>query len=214
MDAQVENLRRKFIYFAMMICCCYWSTVLQGNLRTGGEPKEKLFLLCDDDPLLQTDASPSNKLMDRSTTQGETVVTLQWWSVAATGAESFKQIDGQVENRRTKCFYFRMMICCCKQMWVLQGHLGTGRQPKEKIFILWADDLLLKIDASPSKKLIDRSRTEGDPVSTLRWWTVSANRAESLSKLNEFSITKRIPHCDDLLVVIDLCPLFTDGNRL
>ena len=78
---QVDNLRRFCFYFAMMICCCWWISILQGHLGTGGEPKEKLFLLCDDDPLLQTDASPSNKFMDRSRTEGETDSTLGWWSV-------------------------------------------------------------------------------------------------------------------------------------
>ena len=36
-----------------------------------------MFLLCDDDPLLQTDLSPSKKLMDRWRTEGEIVSTLR-----------------------------------------------------------------------------------------------------------------------------------------
>ena len=40
------------------------------------ELKEKMFLLGVDNLLLQTDVSPSNKLMDRSRTEGETVFTL------------------------------------------------------------------------------------------------------------------------------------------
>ena len=51
--------------------------ILQGNPWTGGEPKQTLFVLCDDDLLLQTDVSPLKKLMDMSRTEGETVSTLQ-----------------------------------------------------------------------------------------------------------------------------------------
>ena len=50
--------------------------VLQGHLGTDQEHKEKIFLLCDDDPLLQTDVSPSGKLMDRWRTEGEIISTL------------------------------------------------------------------------------------------------------------------------------------------
>ena len=124
-DGQVENQRRKCFYFAMMIRSCWWISLLQGHLRTGGELKEKVLLLCDDELLLQTDASPSNKLMDRSRTQGENLSTFRWWSVAANRFESFKQIDGQVENERRNCLYFVTLICCCKQMWVLQTNWWT-----------------------------------------------------------------------------------------
>ena len=132
-----------------MNCCCYRSRVLHANWWTGREPKEKMFLLCDDDPLLQTDVSLSNKLMDRwrtkkklfklydddllllmgpypsrtfrdrSTTKGENISTLGSWSVAENTCKSFKEIDGQVENRRRPCFYFEMMNCFCKQNWIL-----------------------------------------------------------------------------------------------
>ena len=118
-DGQVANRRRKSFYFAMMICCCWCISVLQGHLGTSREPKEKMFILCDDDPLLQTDSSPSNKLMDRWRTEGENVSTLRWWSVAADGSPSFKDIDGQVEKRKRKCFYFAMTIYCRWSMCVL-----------------------------------------------------------------------------------------------
>ena len=36
-----------------------------------------MFLLCDDDPLLQTDVSPLNKLMDRWLTEGDTAYILR-----------------------------------------------------------------------------------------------------------------------------------------
>ena len=36
-----------------------------------------MFLLSDDDPLLQTDVSPSKKLMDRLRTKGENLSTLR-----------------------------------------------------------------------------------------------------------------------------------------
>ena len=119
-DGEFENRRRKYFYFAMMICCCYQSRILKRNWWTGREQKEKLSLLSDDDPLLMMDLRPSRKLMDRSRTEGENVSTLRWWFVAADGSPSFKEIDGQVENRRRKCLYFPMMISCCKQMLVLQ----------------------------------------------------------------------------------------------
>ena len=149
---QVENLRRHCFYFAMMICCYRWISVLQRLLGTGGQPKEKMFLLCDDDPLLQTDVRPSNKLMDKSRTEGETVYTLRWWSVAANRCESFKQIYGQVENRRKNCLYFEMMIRCCKQNWVLQGHWVRGRELKEQLFQHCGDEMLVLINVSPLSK--------------------------------------------------------------
>ena len=152
-DGQIKNWKRKCLYFAMMISCCKQMWVLQGNWWTSGEPKEKLFLLCDEDLLLQTDMSPSNKLMDRSISEGENFSTLRWWSVAADGSPSFKEIDGQVENRRRNCFYFKMMNSCCWWISVLQGNLRTGREPKEKLFLLCDDDLLLQTDLSPLSKV-------------------------------------------------------------
>ena len=148
-DGQVENIRRNSFYFAMMKCCLWSMCVLQRNWWTGREHKEKLLLLCDDEMLPLINVRPSKKLMDRWRTEGENVYTLRWWTVAATGAESFKQIDGQVENRRRNCFYFVMMICCCWWISVLQGHLGTGGERKQWLIVLWADDVFLWSDASP-----------------------------------------------------------------
>ena len=143
-----------------MMNCCSWSMcVLSGNWWTGGEPKEELFLLCDDDLLLLMDLRPSRTLRDRSRTEGGTVSTLRWWSVAADGSPSFKDTSGQVENRRRNCFYFAMMICCCWWISVLQGHFGTGREPKEELFLLCDDDLLLQTDVHPSRTFRDRSRS-------------------------------------------------------
>ena len=51
-----------------MICCCWWISVLQRHLATGQEPKEKLFVLCDDDLLLLMDLRPSKTFSDRSRT--------------------------------------------------------------------------------------------------------------------------------------------------
>ena len=129
-DGQIKNRRRKCFYFAMIIRCCKQMGVLQTNWWTGQEQKEKMFLFCDDDLLLQTDVSPSNKLMDRWRMEGENVSTLRWWSVGADGSPSFKEIYGQVENRRRKSFYFAMMICCCWWISVLQGHLRTVQETK------------------------------------------------------------------------------------
>ena len=62
-----------------------------GKMMDRSEPKEKLFLLCDDDLLLKTDVRPLTKWMDRWRREGENVSTLWWWSIAP-----FNQIDGQV----------------------------------------------------------------------------------------------------------------------
>ena len=115
-DGQVENLRRNCSYFVMMIRCWKQMPVLQTNWWTGREQKEKLFLLCDDDLLLLMDLCPSRTFTDRWRTEGETVYTLQWWSVAADGSPSFKDIYGQVENRRSHWFYFGLMICFRNRM--------------------------------------------------------------------------------------------------
>ena len=176
-DGQSKNRRRKCFYFAMMISCCK-QIVLQTNWWTGGEWKEKMFLLCHDEMLPLMDVRPWNKLMDRLGTKGENVSFLRWWSVAANRCDSSKQIDGQVENRRRKCFYFAMMICCCKQMWLLQTNWWTGGERNEKQFLLCDDDLLLLVDLRPSRTFTDRSKTEGDTVCTLRWWSFAANRPE------------------------------------
>ena len=100
----------------MMNCCrCkQMCSPLSKLIDRWSKLKEKLLILCDDDPLLETDASPSNQLMDR-------------WT-----------------NWRRHCFYFAMMICCS---WPQQ---------------------------SPSRKLMDRSRTEEENVSTLRWRSAAA----------------------------------------
>ena len=143
-----------------MMNCCSWSMwVLSGNWWTGQEPKKELFLLCDDQLLLETDVSPSNKLMDRWRTEGEIVCTLRWSTVAADGSPSFKDTSGQVENRRRNCLYFAMMICCCWWISVLQGHFGTGWEPKEELFLLCDDYLLLQTDVRPSRTFRDRSRS-------------------------------------------------------
>ena len=75
--------------------------------------------------------------------EGNTVSTLGWWTVASGRCASFKQIDGQIKNRRRNCLYFAMMICCCWWIFVLQGNWWTGRELKEKMFLLCDDDLLL-----------------------------------------------------------------------
>ena len=133
--------------------------------------------------LLQTDVSPSNKLMGRSRTDRGSVSTLRRWSVAATGAESLKETDGQVANRRRKCFYFAMMIRCCWWISILQGHLGKCQEQKEKLFLLCDDDPLLLMDLRPSRTFTDRSRTEGENFSTLRWWSVAADGSPSFKDI-------------------------------
>ena len=176
-DGQVKNTRRNCFYFAMMICCCWWISVLQGNLGPGRERKEKIFLLCDDELLLLIDVRPLSKLMDRSRTDRGNVSTLRWWSVAADASPSFKQIDGQVENRRRNCLYFAMMICCSWWISVLQEHLRTGRELKEKMFLLCDDDMLLQTDLSPLTKLNEFSITKRSVcfyfVMICWWWSIS-----------------------------------------
>ena len=91
-DGQIKNLMRNCFYFEMMIGSWYCSRVLKRNWWTAGEVKEKPFLLCDDDLLLLPEQSPWRKLMDSWRTEGETLATLRWWSVAADGSPSFKDI--------------------------------------------------------------------------------------------------------------------------
>ena len=122
--------------------------------------------------------------MDSWRTQGENVSTLRWWNVASDRCASFKQIDGQVENTRRKCFYFAMMKCCLWWMSVLQTIWWTGREHQEKMFLLCDDEMFPLMDVRPSNKLMDRSRTEGENVSFLRWWTVAATRAESFRQID------------------------------
>ena len=203
-DGQIENLKKKCLYFAMMISCCKQMPLLQTNWWTGGEAKEKIFLLCDDEMLPLIDVRLSKKLMDTLGTLGENLSTLRWWSVAADGSPSFKGIYGQVENQRRKCFYFAMMIRCCWWISVLQGDLRTGREPKEKIFILCDDDLLLLIDVRPLRKLMDRSRTDRGNVFTFRWWSVHADRCECFREIDG-QIKNRRTHCLYFAMMIRCC---------
>ena len=143
-----------------------------------------MFLLCVNYLLPQLDRSHSRKWRDKCRAKRNTVSTLRWLTVAADWCESFKEIHGQVKNWRRNCFYFAMMICCCWWISVLQGHLGTGQEPKEKLFLLCDDEMLPLIDVRPSNKLMDRSRTEGDTVSTLRWWSVAADRCASFKQID------------------------------
>ena len=173
------------VRFSFTIIICWWKDlqILKGNGGIDPEENETLFLHWDDDLLPLMDLHPLSKLMDRSRTEGENLSTLQWWSVAATWAEFFKEIDGQVENRRRNCFYFAMMIRCCWWICVLQGHFGTGGEPKEKLFVLCDDDPLPLMDLRPSRTFRDRSRTEGETVCTLRWWSVAADGSPSFKDI-------------------------------
>ena len=194
--------------------CWKQMRALKGNGDRSTTKRNTLFLLSDDDQLPVIDIHPFSKLIDMWKTEGETVSTLRWWSMAANRCESFKQIDGQVKNRRRKCFYLRwwnvasdrcasfkqidgevenrrrnclyfaMMICCCWWISVLQRHLGTGGEPKEKLFVLSDDDVLLLMDLRPSKTFTDRWRTEGETVSTLQWWTVATDRCASFKEFD------------------------------
>ena len=143
-----------------------------------------MFLLCVNYLLPQLDGSPSTKWRDKSRTKRNTVSTLRWWTVAADRSPSFKQIDGQVENWRRNCLY-----CCDDDLLLLMDlHLsraiwGTGQEQKEKLFLLCDDDLLLLIDVRPLNKLMDRSRTQGETVSTLRWWFAAADGSPSFKDI-------------------------------
>ena len=85
-----------------MICCCWWISVLQTNWWTGREQKEKFFLVCDDDLLLQTDVRPSNKLMDRSRSEGDAhlFLLLRWWSVAASHLSRLSKLNKIFHNQK------------------------------------------------------------------------------------------------------------------
>ena len=159
--------------------CCSWSMcVLQKNWWTGEQPKEELFLICDDDLLPLMDLRPSRTLRDRWRTEGETLCTLRWWSVAADGSPSFKDTSGQVENWRRNCFYFPMVICCRWWISVLQGHLWTGGERKEKLFLLCDDNLLPLMDIRPSRTFSHRSRTQAATYCNLGWICVSVIRCQ------------------------------------
>ena len=60
------------------------------------------------------------------------------------------------------------MMCCWKQMEVLQGNGGMDPDRNKTLFVLSDDDLLLLMNVSPLSKLMDRSRTEGESISTFR----------------------------------------------
>ena len=133
--------------------------------------------------LLQLDGSHSKKWRDRWRAKWKTVYTFRWWTVASDRCASFKQIDGQIKNWKRNCLYFAMMNCCCKQMWVLQRNSWTDLEPTEKLFLLCDGDLLLQTDVSPSNKFMYRSRTEGENLSTLRWWSIAADGSPSFKDI-------------------------------
>ena len=78
--------------------------------------RRKCLYFSDDDLLLLMDLRPSKTFTDRWRTEGETVSTLQWWTVATDRCASFKEVDGQVKNRSSDWFYFGLMICFGNQM--------------------------------------------------------------------------------------------------
>ena len=88
--------------------------------------------------------------IDPEGNQGQTVSTLQITkSVAADRCASFQENWWTDQERKEEhVSTLTMMICCCKS------------------------------DVSPSNKLMDRSRTKGENVSSLRWWSVAANRCD------------------------------------
>ena len=171
-DGQVQKRKRNCFNFAMMICCRWWISVLQGHFGTGREPPGCARFAEILSELTKTWSSGATecgvwigncnvkvwkstehklhkiwrslKFQQNEHTPGETVCTLRWWSVAADGSPSFKDTSGQVENKRRNFLYFAMMMCCCWWISVLQGYLGTGREPKEKMFLLCDDDPFLK----------------------------------------------------------------------
>ena len=53
-------------------------------------------------------------------------------------------------------------------MRVLQGNGGIDPERNETLFLLSDDQLLPLMDVRPLKKLMDRSRTEGEKFSTLQ----------------------------------------------
>ena len=135
---------------------------------------EVLFLQCAEDLLPCNQAiTPLNKMMDRSITNSATVSTLWWWSVAGNRCKSLEEIDGQVNNGRSDCFYFATMIRCRNQVEVLQGDWWTGQERKEWLFLICDDDVLLLIDLCSLSKLMEKSTTEGVTVSTMQWWCVA-----------------------------------------
>ena len=139
---------------------------------------------------------------DRSRAKRNTVSTFRWWTVVPDGCESFKQIDGQVENLRRKCFYFAMMNCCRWSMCVLYANWWRGGEPKEKLLLLCDDELLL----APSFKQMSWVKRNFFAMMICcckcDWWT-SREPKQKLFLL-----------CDvDLLLLMDLCPSRTFTKR-
>ena len=59
-------------------------------------------------------------------------------------------------------------MCCCKQMRILHGNGGIDPEPNKTLFLLSDDQLLPLMNVRPLSKLMDRSKTQGETVSTLR----------------------------------------------
>ena len=96
------------------------------------------------------------------------------------------------------------MICCYWWISVLERHLGIDPERKEKIFLLCDDELLLLMDLGPSKTFMDRWRTEGESSSTLRWWTVAANKCESFKQVDG-QVEKQRINCFYFAMMICCC---------
>ena len=163
---------------------CHWSICcpITGNWWTCEENNEKLFLLCDGYHSWHWWMCKSFKLdwLDRSELflQGAVMICCSLTEISVlqgklTGHWSRTQGDS--------CLYFAVIICCCKQMCVLQGQIdGQVENTKEKMFVLCDDEMLLLIDVrSFQGTFTDRSKTEGETVCTLRWPSVAADGSPS-----------------------------------
>ena len=61
-----------------------------------------------------------------------------------------------------------MMICCWKNIQILQGNGEIYTEGNETLFLLSDHEVLPLSDVRPLRNLMDTSRTEGANVSTLR----------------------------------------------
>ena len=60
------------------------------------------------------------------------------------------------------------MMCSWKQMRVLQGNGGIDPEPNETLFLLSDQQLLPLMNVRPLSKLMQRSKTQGETLYTLR----------------------------------------------
>ena len=155
--------------------------ILQGNGEIYPEGNETLFLLSDHEVLPLIDVRPFRKLMDRSRTEGENVFTLLVINRNGTfhqnGMNPLLCHIFTLLMKKAIDFIFLQESSSNLQMYSSnkiddnknqQVDLRCNSRFPVIAEINCNDDPLLLIDVSPFNKLMDRSRTQGETVFTLR----------------------------------------------